>query len=199
MSEIAENEPAQKQVAQKRGRRRKMLIFGVVSLVNVALLVFLLTQLLTPAATPASDPIVGHPAPDFSLAAVEPTRGKGTLSLSDFKGKAIVVNFWASWCAPCQEELPLLEAAWKRLQAQGKDVVFVGIDYQETSSVAANFLQQNGVTYPAVLDASGSVATKYGITSLPDTFFINRNGTVASKVLRELTAQVLSSNLKLIV
>jgi cytochrome c biogenesis protein CcmG/thiol:disulfide interchange protein DsbE len=199
MSEIAENTPAQKPVVQKHRRRRKMVIFGVVSLVNVGLLAFLLIQLLTPAATPASDPIVGHPAPDFSLAVLGPVSGKGLLSLSDFKGKAIVVNFWASWCAPCQEELPLLEGAWKQMQAQGKDVVFVGIDYQETSNVAANFLQQNGVTYPAALDASGSVASKYGITSLPDTFFINRDGTVVSKVLRELTAQVLSSNLKLIV
>ena len=85
------------------------------------------------------------------------------------------------------------------MQAQEKDVVFLGIDYQESSSAAASFLQQNGVTYPAALDASGSVASKYGIASLPDTFFINHNGTVVSKELREITAQVLSSDLKLIV
>lgn len=85
------------------------------------------------------------------------------------------------------------------MQAQGKDVIFIGIDYQESNSAAASFLQQNGVTYPAVLDGSGSVASKYGIASLPDTFFINHNGTVVSKVLREITAQVLTSNLKLIV
>ncbi|HEY6540046.1 MAG TPA: TlpA family protein disulfide reductase [Ktedonobacteraceae bacterium] len=175
-----------------------MLIVGVVILVNAALLAFLLTQLLTPATTPASDPIVGHPAQGFSLAVLGPATGKGLLSLSDFKGKAIVLNFWASWCAPCKEELPLLESTWKGMQAQGKDVIFLGIDYQESNSAAASFLQQNGVTYPAVLDASGSVASKYGITSLPDTFFINRNGTVVSKALRELTSQTLASNLQLI-
>jgi cytochrome c biogenesis protein CcmG/thiol:disulfide interchange protein DsbE len=197
MSNIAENAPARK--SGRKTSRRKMLIVGIVILVNVGLLAFLLTQLLTPATTPASDPIVGHPAPAFSLAALRPAGGKSTLSLSDFKGAAIVLNFWASWCAPCKEELPLLESTWKQMQAQGKDVVFIGIDYQESSSAATSFLQQNGVTYPAVLDASGSVASKYGITSLPDTFFINRNGTVVSKELREITAQVLSSNLKLIV
>lgn len=175
-----------------------MLLFGVVSVINVALLVFLLTQILTPAARSGSDPIVGHPAPGFSLAVLGPASGKRTLSLSDFKGKAVVLNFWASWCAPCREELPLLEGAWKRMQAQGKDVVFVGIDYQESNSVAASFLQQNGVTYPAALDAKGLVGYSYGITSLPDTFFINRDGTVVGKVLRELTAQALSSNLQLI-
>ena len=195
MSEIAENTPAQASTAKQK-RRRKILIFSVVSLVNVGLLTFLAVQLLTPASKPASDPIVGHPAPNFSLAVLGPATGQSTLSLSDLKGKAVVINFWASWCAPCQEELPLLESAWKRLQAQGKDVIFVGIDFQESKSTAAEFLQQNGVTYPAVLDSSGSVANRYRITSLPDTFFINRNGTVISKVLRQLTDQVLSSNLQ---
>ena len=197
MSDIAENAPARKS-GRKMGRR-KTLIVGMVILINVGLLAFLLTQLLTPATTPASDPIVGHPAPGFSLAALRPPGGKSTLSLSDFKGAAIVLNFWASWCAPCKEELPLLESTWKQMQAQGKDIIFVGIDYQESSSAATGFLQQNSVTYPAALDASGSVASHYGITSLPDTFFINRNGIVVSKELREITAQVLASNLKLIV
>ena len=199
MSEIAENAPSQGPVTKRHWSRRKTFIVGVVILVNMTLLAFLLTQLLTPATTPASDPIVGHPAPGFSLAALEPAGGKSTLSLSDFKGAAVVLNFWASWCAPCKEELPLLESTWKQMQAQGKDVIFVGIDYQESSSAATGFLQQNGVTYSAALDASGSVASQYGITSLPDTFFINRNGTVVSKELREITAQVLASNLKLIV
>lgn len=195
MSEIAENAPVQKPVSHKHGRRKSYIV-GIVILVNVGLLAFLLTQLLTPA--PSSDPIVGHPAPGFTLSALEPASGKSTLSLSDFKGKAIVLNFWASWCVPCKEELPLLENTWKQMQAQGKDVIVIGIDYQESSSPATSFLQQNGVTYPAALDASGSVASTYGITSLPDTFFINRDGTVVSKELREITAQVLSNNLKLI-
>src|SRR5947209_18081584 len=197
MSEIVENAPAQKPVAQKRERRNSFIV-GVVILVNVGLLIFLLIQVLTPA-PPPPDPIVGHPAPGFSLTALGSVTAKSTLSLADFKGKAIVLNFWASWCAPCKEELPLLENTWKQMQAQGKDVIFIGIDYQESSSTAASFLQQNGVTYPAALDASGSVASKYSIVSLPDTFFINRNGTVMSKVLREITARVLSNNLKLIV
>lgn len=196
--EVTENAQAQKPISKKHRRERKLLTVGVVSVVNVALLAFLLVQLLTPAGTPASDSIVGHRAPDFSLAVLSPATGKSTLSLSDFKGKPVVLNFWASWCAPCQEELPLLESAWKRLQAQGKDVIFIGIDYRESNSAAASFFQQNGVTYPAVLDANGSVGSRYDITSLPDTFFINRNGTVISKELREITAQVLTSNLQLI-
>jgi cytochrome c biogenesis protein CcmG, thiol:disulfide interchange protein DsbE len=197
MPELTKNAPVPESV-RKNKRRRRILIFCVVSLLNVGLLALILTQLLTPAPNSGSDPLVGHPAPDFSLAMLRPDTGKSTLSLSKFKGKPVVLNFWASWCDPCKEESPLLESTWKRLQAQGIDVVFLGIDFQDSSSNGVNFLQLYGISYPSVQDVDGSVAIKYGITSLPDTIFINRNGTVVSRVLRELTAQVLSNNLQLI-
>jgi cytochrome c biogenesis protein CcmG/thiol:disulfide interchange protein DsbE len=197
MPELAENAPDQESV-HKNKRRRRILIFCGVSLLNVGLLVLLLTQLLTPAPHSEPDPLVGHPAPNFSLAMLRSPGGKTELSLLNFKGMPVVLNFWASWCEPCKEELPLLESTWKRLQAQGKNVVFLGIDFQESNSEATSFLQLYGITYPAVLDADGSVAMKYNVTSLPQTVFINRNGTVMSRVPRELTAQVLSSNLQLI-
>lgn len=197
MPEIAENAPVQMSVRKNR-RRRRILIFCVVSLLNVGLLALLLTQLLTPASKSGSDPLIGHPAPEFSLAMLHSSTGTGKLSLSNFKGKAVILNFWASWCAPCTEESPLLERTWKQVQLQSKDVVFVGIDFQETNSAASGFMQQYGITYPVALDANGAVANKYGITSLPDTIFIDKNGTVISKESREITAPVLSSNLKLI-
>src|SRR5712691_6732464 len=121
MSELVENAPVQESV-RKNKRRRRIVIFCVVSLLNVGLLALILTQLLTPAPNSGSDPFVGHPAPDFSLAMLRPDTGKSTLSLSNFKGKPVVLNFWASWCDPCKEESPLLESAWKQAKAQGKDV-----------------------------------------------------------------------------
>ncbi len=197
MPEFAENAPVQGSV-RKNKRRRRMLIFCVVSLLNVGLLALILTQLLTPAPSSKLDPLVGHPAPNFSLAMLRPDTGKSALSLSNFKGKPVVLNFWASWCAPCKEEAPLLESNWKQVQAQGKDVVFLGIDFQDSNNDGVSFLQLNSITYPTVLDADGSVAIKYGVTSLPQTIFINRDGTVMSREPRELTAQVLSSDLQLI-
>src|SRR6266566_9298721 len=198
MSELAENAPVQESV-RKHKRRRRMVIFCVVSLVNVGLLALILTQLLTPTTHSISDPLVGHAAPNFSLVMLHPDSGKNSLSLSNFKGKPIVLNFWASWCQPCKDELPLLENAWKQMQAQKKDIVFLGIDFQESSGDATSFLQLYGITYLAALVANGSVANQYGVTSLPQTIFINRNGTVMSRESQELSAQELSKNLQLII
>jgi cytochrome c biogenesis protein CcmG/thiol:disulfide interchange protein DsbE len=202
MSELAESERAETAPVQaavrKPGRRRKVMLFCVVSLVNVGILVLLLTQLLTPASKAVTDPLVGHPAPNFSLAMLRPQGSQRVLSLADFQGKPVVLNFWASWCAPCKEEMPLLQRAWQQEQAQGKDVVFLGIDFQEAGSDAESFLQLHTITYPVVLDTDGAVAMKYGITGLPQTIFINRHGTVVSKVPGELTSKTLSSNLQAI-
>jgi len=198
MPELTENAPVPGSVRNNK-RRRRILIFCVVSLLNVGLLALILTQLLTPAPNIVSDPLVGHPAPNFSLAMLHPDAGKSALSLSNFIGKPVVLNFWASWCAPCKEEAPLIENTWKQVQAQGKDVVILGIDFQDSNNDSSSFLQLYSITYPTVLDADGSVASKYGVTSLPQTIFINRNGTVPSREPRELTAQVLSNNLQLII
>ncbi len=198
MSELAENTPVQ-EAARKNKRRRNIIILSAVTLLNVGVLTLLLILLLTPASNTQADPLIGHLAPNFSLAVLRPNSGKSTLSLSSFKGKPVVLNFWASWCDPCKEEAPLLENAWKRLQAQDKDIVFLGIDFEEPGNAGISFLQRYHITYPAVSDANGSVANKYIVTALPQTIFINRNGIVVSRVARELTAQALSSNLQLIV
>jgi cytochrome c biogenesis protein CcmG/thiol:disulfide interchange protein DsbE len=195
MSELIENAPVQESV-RKNKHKRRIVIFCVVSLLNVGLLALILTQLLTPATHSVSDPLVGHPAPNFSLVMLYSDSGKSALSLSDFKGKPIVLNFWASWCQPCKEELPLLENAWKQMQVQKKDIIFLGIDFQESSSDATSFLQLHGITYLAGLDTDGSIANKYGVTSLPQTIFIDRNGTVTSREPQELTTQELSRNLQ---
>ncbi|MGZ3611758.1 MAG: TlpA family protein disulfide reductase, partial [Ktedonobacteraceae bacterium] len=162
MSELAENVPTQES-AVKNKNSRKILLFCLVSMLNVGIVTFILIQLLTPATHSVTDPLVGHPAPNFTLVLLHNDSGKNTLSLSNLKGKSIVLNFWASWCQPCKEELPLLENAWKQMQAQNKNIVFLGIDFQESNSDASSFLQQHGITYLAGLDTDGSIANKYGV------------------------------------
>ena len=191
--------------ASKNRRKRSIIIFVVVSLLNVGLLALLWSQLLTPAQnSPSSqatsvDPLVGHPAPAFTLAALNTPTGHTTLSLNALKGKAIVLNVWASWCVPCNQEAPMLQAAWKQMSAQGKNVVFLGVDFQDSNSDALTFLRKYGIRYPNVLDVSGSVSIDYGVTQVPETIFIDSKGTVVSTVRQELTAQALQSNLKLII
>ncbi len=202
----AEGIPPVNVAAEKPGRKstrkRSITIFIVVSLLNVALLGLLWSQLLTPAHNANTSqggvsPLVGKPAPNFTLAALN-ARSASTISLASFKGKSVVINVWNSTCAPCVQEAPLLQTEWLRMQAQGRAVVFLGMDFQDARSDGLSFLQKYGITYPNVLDASGSVAISYGVTGTPETIFIDRRGVVVQKVIGELTAQTLESNLKLV-
>jgi len=182
---------------KKNTRKRSITIFIVVSLINVGLLALLWTQLLTPAQSGTqADPLVGHPAPDFTLAALGSYESSTTISLSNYKGRPVVLNVWSSTCGPCIAEAPLLQAQWQRAHSQG--VVFLGIDFQDTQSDGLHFLQEYGVTYPNVLDVTGSVAINYGVTGTPETFFINRQGIIIAHTSGELTARAIQSNLQLI-
>ncbi len=116
-------------------------------------------------------------APDFDLSLLE---GGGTLALASLKGKAVVLNFWASWCGPCKDETPLLQKAWTRWE--GKDVVFVGIDVKDFRGDAQAFVKRFGVTYPNVYDGKGSTVGRYGVTGFPETFFVDRNGRVVYRI-----------------
>lgn len=185
--------------ARKRSRKRSILIFTVVSLLNIGLLALLWTQLLTPAQQSSSqsansDPLIGQAAPGFSLALLNDAQSKQKISLADFKGKPVVINFWSSTCQPCKDEMPLLETQWERVKSQG--VIFLGIDVEDTSSDGLSFLQQHGATYLSVIDSSGQTLVSYGVTYTPETIFINREGKVISAVRMEITSQQLQENLQ---
>lgn len=197
--EVEDQAPIPEPTPRSKNRpKRSIAIFIVVSLLNVGLLALLWTLLLTPAknATPASsDPLIGQAAPNFTLAALG-THGVSNFSLSDFKGKPVMLNVWSSTCGPCIAEAPFLQTQWQHVRSQG--VVFLGIDFQDTQSDGLRFLQQYGITYPNVMDATGSISIDYGVTGTPESIFINRQGKVVSRVIGQLTAQTLQSNLQLI-
>ena len=182
-------------IIQKRSRKRNITVFVIVSVLNVALLAVLWTQLMTPRATHSPDdpslvgevssPLLGQTAPDFTLPVLG---GNGTqVHLASLKGKPIILNFWGSWCEPCQQEAPFLQQTWTHVQSQG--VVMLGIDIPEASdSAPLGFIHQYGITYTNVKDdPEGSTGLNYGTTGQPETFFINRNGVVVAHWLGPLT------------
>jgi cytochrome c biogenesis protein CcmG/thiol:disulfide interchange protein DsbE len=126
---------------------------------------------------------VGDPAPDFTLTTFEGVQ----IPLNDLRGKVVLVNFWASWCIPCEEEAPELEAAWRYYQPRG-DVVFLGIDYLDTETKAKAYLQRFNVTYPNGPDLGTRIAHAYRTTGVPETFIITRDGTLANFKLIPFTS-----------
>ena len=151
-------------------------------------------QAVTKAPNADSTALVGRTgqlAPTFSLPSLaDPSHD---LSLATFRGRPLVINFWASWCVPCRTEMPLLETAFR---SERRKVAFLGIDANDTSSAARAFLAQVHVTYPAVSDASGTVATKYGLYGLPTTVFISPAGKVIGRHIGELHTGTLHAALR---
>jgi cytochrome c biogenesis protein CcmG/thiol:disulfide interchange protein DsbE len=129
----------------------------------------------------AGGPRAGDVAPDFTLQTLD---GK-TVSLSDYRGKPVVLNFWASWCNPCREEFPLFR---KQLAAHPGDYVMLGVDYHnDIPSDAKHFAKEQRATWPTVVDADNAVGTAYGVRAVPQTFFIDRDGKVVQRFYAPVT------------
>ncbi len=133
---------------------------------------------------------VGQPAPDFAFALAS---GQGT-TLSALEGRTVVINFWATWCAPCRREMPEFVA----LSQQDPQVVVLAVNVEETLEVVRPFVQEFGLPFPVVLDPPGMVRRAYGVRGLPVTVFVGPdgrvgarwNGMLSGQVLRELVEEV---------
>ncbi len=188
--------------ARRPSQKRRVITFAVMTAVNLALIALLWTQLLSPAKPAATNisnggatdtlgditsPLLGKPAPAFSLQSV--TGNAGTkINLADFKGHAVILNFWDSACGPCNDEASYLEKTWQnRLQKQG--VVFIGVDGPERSlNDARNFLTKYHISYQNVIDTvDGVTGINYGVTGHPETVFIDKSGTIVAKWIAPLT------------
>ncbi|MBA2448475.1 MAG: TlpA family protein disulfide reductase [Chloroflexi bacterium] len=124
--------------------------------------------------TVGTAPVAARPAPAFTL----PLFDGGTFELAQASGKPLLINFWASWCVPCEDEAAALERGSRRYTGR---VAFLGIDVQDTEPNARAFLRRFGVTYPNGRDASGDIAVEYGMSGVPETYLIDRDGRLAHK------------------
>jgi cytochrome c biogenesis protein CcmG, thiol:disulfide interchange protein DsbE len=162
---------------------------GAGVLILGALLVWRVTHQPASAKKQVSDEKITR-APDFDLARLN---GPGRLSLASLRGRVVVLNFWASDCAPCKQEMPRLEAAARRYAAT---TTFVGIDVVDFKGPARAFLKRYGATYPTVFDPTGVTPGPYGVAATPQTFFVDRKGRlIPPHVLGPVTAASLAAGI----
>ena len=158
-------------------------IFGVVGAIYI--------QRQQPS-TPAEAAIaVDAPAPDFTLA----TRD-GTVRLSDLRGRVVIVNFWATWCAPCRLEMPELQRVHEAHAAAG-DLVVLAVNYTaaDSQSAAEAYIDEFGFTFPVAFDAAGDVAERYNVIGLPASFFVDREGVLRARTYGPLDPERLAEGI----
>lgn len=141
---------------------------------------------LTRDASLIPSPLVGQPAPDFRLERLE---AADSVALTDLRGKAVVINFWASWCLACKQEHPSLVRAWERYRDQG--VELVGVVYQDTRANASAYLEKHGGGWIQLMDPKTRTAIDYGVYGIPETFFIDRSGVITHKHIGPVDDHVL--------
>jgi cytochrome c biogenesis protein CcmG, thiol:disulfide interchange protein DsbE len=154
----------------KSRRMGAAIVLGIVVVFVGGLLTLMMVK-------PPQKSLCDEAAPDFSVKLFDEYRGgwsTDTVSLANLRGKGVVLNFWASWCKPCEEEAATLESTWK--QFQNKGIVFAGIDYLDQEPSAKRYLANFQVSYPNGPDLEGKISQRYAIRGVPETFFIDPEG-----------------------
>ena len=174
---------------------------SVLIVATVGLLAIIAVGLLRPGATPTGSstssssgaPVglqVGDAAPNFTLKTLD---GK-QMSLSQLRGKPVLLNFWYSTCPGCLAEIPGMQRFYAAQQAAGKDLVILGINSVDGAQTVQQFVQTNGLTYSLALDNNQQVATLYHLTATPTSYFIDRQGMIRSMVVGPVDASTLQQN-----
>jgi cytochrome c biogenesis protein CcmG/thiol:disulfide interchange protein DsbE len=177
-TEPIEQEPA------SRGLSPAWMAGGAIALIVAVLLIYAV------AAGPSEPPQVGYPVPDFTFTALDGS----AMNLGAHNGEVVVVNFFASWCNPCRQEAAALEETWREYRDQG--VQFYGIAYKDADSKAQAFLDEFGVSYPSTVDTSNRTAREYGVTGVPETFVVGRDGLLVHHFLGPITQAQLSTEIE---
>ena len=133
---------------------------------------------------------VGDTLPDFTLSFFDGYQAlnKSDLQLSALRGKVVVINFWASWCKPCEQEAESMEATWRSYEQSGQ-VVFVGVDYVDTEPEARGYLKKFNITYPNGPDLGTRISQMFRITGVPETYFVDREGKLAFAQIGPFTTE----------
>jgi cytochrome c biogenesis protein CcmG, thiol:disulfide interchange protein DsbE len=162
-------------------------------IISAVVAIFVVAAVAVSLATSGGGGSPSYPtAPGFTLDSL--TASGQHITLSQYRGKPLIINFWASWCPPCQQETPLLASWYTR---QHGHVVLVGLDENDTASSALQFAKAKGVRYPIGVDPGLAAANAYGVTGLPQTFFLNAQHRIVDHVLGAVTQADLDKGLRL--
>lgn len=173
--------------------RFRGLIIGAVTLVTIVLTVVFASRF---GADPrlAPSPLIGTRAPELTFTTAE---GAETVTLQDFGGDIVVVNFWAPWCVPCRDEHPALLSIAEDFS--GSDVTVLGVAYQSAIGDIIAFLDELGRGYPVVMDDRSRAAIGFGVRGVPETYFVDRDGTIVAKVTGPITYDLVAATLDRII
>lgn len=160
------------------GDRWKSII--LISVIVVAVGVYVYHLLQTKSENLYTQPLVlaGSPAPDFNLPKLDGTM----VRLSDYRGKVVFLNIWATWCSPCREEMPSMEKLYQQMKGEDFEILAVSIDILGAKAVAP-FVKELKLSFPTLLDPDGTVKRLYSTTGVPESFIIDKNGLVAVKII----------------
>ena len=188
---------------QRRSYLSMILVAAVVAMVPLLILLLLTTRgqmivegpgfnatavpsgNLPTVAAPRPAPTLGSPAPDFEL--VDLNTGQ-PLTLSSLKGKPVWINFWATWCPPCKEEMPIMERHYQ--ENRDKGLVILGVDVQEKESDVLPYIKAGGYSWTFVIDETGKIADTYHVSGLPSHYFIDKDGLIQAIVIGGLKSEM---------
>ncbi len=177
---------------------KRLIVPTLASIFGLALLALLIYGVTHQSPSRTLDEAVasGHwPAAPEAKHSLPALTGGGSTSLASYGGKVVILNFWASWCEPCQHEAPMLERAQHTLESHGGTVL--GITYEDATSDSLGFARRYHLTYPNLRDVTGSFAHSYGTDQLPESFVINRAGHIVGISRGEVTEPFLERAIKL--
>lgn len=166
------------EVHAEEKRSRKPVSFIVFLIIAVAIVIFLQQYVSFFNLSHKSLVLVGDPAPVFTFPGLD---GK-MVSLTDYKGKVVFLNIWATWCPPCREEMPSMEKLYQQLKGEDFEILAVSVDASGAETVGP-FMKKYGLSFPALLDAGGTIQYLYGTTGLPESFIIGKEGIIEKIVI----------------
>ncbi len=160
-----------------RSRWVRLILLAAVAALGLAWIQMSRVRSGAPASSPPMEARVGFAAPDFTL----PRLDGEMLSLHELRGQVVILNFWATWCAPCRAEMPVLDRVYRDRREDG--VVVLGVNHMETAAQVQRYLASLSLSFPILLDEQGEVGRAYRVRALPTTYFVDREGVIRDMVI----------------